>query len=162
MPLFSSYVFDTGTLIDLCWRKTPKPLFDDLHAKIDSLVEQGRIISSADVYEELVRGPKNDDKVLEWANNHKQIFIDIDPDQDQVLPKITKEFPSFIDYKIGRFNADPLLVAIAISKDMKVVTSERPSRDSKPHIPDVCKHFDIGCMDLYGFIEDNGWKIRLD
>lgn len=94
------------------------------------------------------------------GRKNKRIFIDIDDEQNELLPLITEKFPEFIDYS-RRWHADPLIVAIAMGKNWKVVSGESFSKSGKPHIPDVCKHFSVDCKNLFEFIEDNNWEFAI-
>jgi hypothetical protein len=51
---------------------------------------------------------------------------------------VLQVFPSLIDEKKTTPDADPFVVALALSKGWKVVTSENPGRTSpRKRIPDV-------------------------
>lgn len=57
----------------------------------------------------------------------------------------------------GKAVADPFVIAAAAAAGWAVVTEERV----KPHaakIPNVCQHFGIRCLNLEGFMHENGWS----
>jgi hypothetical protein len=69
-------------------------------------------------------------------------------------------FQSLIEKKkilSGKPVADPFLVAKAKIEEATLVTQEMFKKDAAK-IPNVCKHFDIPCTNLEGFMEKEGWQ----
>lgn len=65
------YVFDSNIFINL-ERRQPIDIFPSLWGKIGELMEQGTIISSQEVYDELLIGS---DDLGKWAENRKESFF---------------------------------------------------------------------------------------
>lgn len=159
MELLTGYVVDACTIIDLARRKFPQHIFEAVHAKIEELIKQGLLVSPQEVYNELARQRAEVDPTLDWADAHKPIFKDITESQDACLAKIMGDFPNFVKVHSEDFDADPIIVALAMDRGWKVVTEETRSKTpQKVKIPDVCSHYDIPCMNMFEFFEDNGWK----
>ena len=57
----------------------------------------------------------------------------------------------------GGYFADPFIIAKAKVVNGIVVTEEA-LRDNAAKIPNICKHFDIGCVSLEGFLLNEDWK----
>lgn len=58
--------------------------------------------------------------------------------------------------KGGAF-ADPFLIAKAKIMDCTVVTEES-FKPTSAKIPNICKHFNVKCINLEGFMELEKWK----
>lgn len=63
-------------------------------------------------------------------------------------------------------NADPWLIAVAMTDDYIIVTFEQPSKDlsrknprKKIKIPDVAKHFSAQCISLFDFMRAMNFKL---
>ena len=57
----------------------------------------------------------------------------------------------------GKPVADPFIVASAKLNNAIVVTQEK-LKENASAIPNLCKHFDIKCFDLEGFLNKENWK----
>lgn len=156
MELFSGYVIDTSALLDLWRRYYPKDVFATLWKHVLGLIGQGLLISPMEVYAEL----KNiDDELLEWAKKNKTMFAALNNTQLKIVEEIVGSHPNFIDSLKDTPEADPFIIALAKSKDWKVVTSEKPNIGGRPRIPDVCVDYEIGCLNLLSFFRENNWKV---
>lgn len=124
------------------------------------LVQQKTLISTREVWNELERQNISDD-VLAWAKNNKHIFTTPAPAELQFVAQILqiKNFQSLIGEQQrlkGTPVADPFIIDCAKINGGTVVTEEQ----IKPHaakIPNVCQHFNIPCIDLEKFMQQQGW-----
>lgn len=58
----------------------------------------------------------------------------------------------------GRRDLLPPEIGLARARGCAVVTEETPSgRLDRPRIPDVCGALGVRCLNLVGFIKDQGW-----
>ena len=154
------YVFDTSIFVTL-FKSYYRGRFPSLWEKFDSMVYTRRIISTREVKREI---EDQNDKLTDWANNNSSVF-----------PIPTKDVGDFVKaiYQIRNFHAniekkkllkggkcaDPFVVgtALAIEPRGTVVTFEV----NKPHsakIPNICEHFNIPCLNLEEFMEEENWK----
>ncbi|MBI4339259.1 MAG: DUF4411 family protein [Chloroflexi bacterium] len=67
-------------------RTYPLSIFPLLWDKLGDLANAGRLIAPREVFNELRRG--GDDEIFRWANDHQGIFIDLDPDQSELVKEI--------------------------------------------------------------------------
>jgi hypothetical protein len=153
--LFPGYVIDTGALIDLWRRRYPRDVFGGLWEKIDKMVEGGDLIAPQEVLVEL---GKQRDELAKWAKKQKP-FLSPDDEQLKRVKDIMTRFVSLVDTSGTAPNADPFVVALAISKGWSVVSSEHPGGTSpRKRIPDVCAHYGIKCLSLLDFFREKQWS----
>jgi len=138
------YAIDTCSLTQL--RRTyPKDVFPGVWDKMGELAEIGALISIEDVYEEL----KVQEEVLQWADEHSEIFKPLDEQVQIKTREILEEHPNLIDLKRRKSGADPFLIATAMVFSCSVVTEENPGGGpNRPKIPDVCRANRIDCIRL--------------
>lgn len=154
MELFPGYCIDTNALIDLWRRAYPPDIFPSLWRDLEKLISDGSLISPREVLNEL---EKKDDELLKWAKNHKKMFQDLDDAQARQVRSILNEFSNLIDQHKTTPDADPFVIALAISKGWAVITSEKPSTGGRPKIPDVCKRYGVKCISLIEFFREQEW-----
>jgi hypothetical protein len=162
------YVFDTSSLRAL--QHFYPRVFTTIWTGLDSLVEDGRLISTREVYKEL-EAQAVSDEVKAWAKSNKAMFTT--PGSDETLFVATifqnKHFQSLIGEQQrlkGNPVADPFVIACAKIRNGTVVTEEGWSRTGAPltpkpnaaKIPNVCKHFNVPCANLEAFMQQQGWK----
>ena len=87
------------------------------------------------------------------------MFIEIDDYQDE-LASIMDEFPRLVDTKKGKSGADPMVIALAMSKIQRctVVTEEGFGSEKSPKIPFVCAQRDLRCINILQLFRDQAWK----
>ena len=154
-----TYVFDTNAFSQL-FHSYYRDRFPSLWAQFNSLVEAGAITSTREVAREI-----EDDRVValrDWAKKHTHLFPAPSAEEARVVSLIfsVDHFQQVIEtkklYKGGK-NADPFVVARAWTLDGIVVTMER-ERPNAARIPNICRHFDVECISLEGFMEREGWR----
>jgi hypothetical protein len=80
--------------------------------------------------------------------------------QDAVSEVLTR-FPKLVDTRKSRSAADPFVIALAKVASCTVVSGEGPSGSAlRPHIPDVCKAFQIPCIQVVDLIRVEGWTFH--
>jgi hypothetical protein len=153
--LFPGYVIDTNALIDLWRRRYPRDVFPTLWQRIEGSIKSGELVAPQEVLNEL---QKQHDELYLWAKKQK-CFKDLDRDQIECVKRILKAFPSLIDEKKTVPDADPFVIALALEKGWKVVSSENPGGASaRKRIPDVCAHHRVACLTLLEFFRDQHWN----
>ncbi|MDL2327959.1 DUF4411 family protein [Ruminococcaceae bacterium OttesenSCG-928-A11] len=129
---------------------------------IENEMRQGRIVVLDKVHSELIEG---DDDLSRWANSCDAFQI-IDHRQPAIIDKY-REILNYIQMS-GYYNeralaewadnkvADAWLIACALTFGYTIITFEgssgglnTSSPSSHPKIPDVCRHFDCACGDLF-------------
>ena len=155
LKLFPGYVIDTSAIIDLWRRYYPIDIFKSLWQEIDRLIKNDELISPREVFEEIKVG---DDELFSWIKNQKKMFKELDNIQLLQVKKILIKFPNWIDPNKAIPEADPFIIALALAVGWTVITSEKYSTGSKPKIPDVCKSFNIKCINLIDFFREKKWS----
>ena len=138
-----------------------------LWGHIEKLIDEGRIIASKEVYDELERNAS--DELLAWLKTKKDMFV-FDKEQVSKTELLINDF--YATYKRGYKPeigdaADPFVVAAAMSHKAVVFTQEStqgshiPSDVNSPKIPTVCIHYGVECVNIQAFIKREGFEISL-
>ena len=152
------YVFDSGPLIDL-FRHYYRSRFPTLWENFHALVSEDELISVREVYNEI---NSREDMLTSWAKKEKdKLFSQPTIEEFQFVREIfqVRHFQAMIRKKErlrGKPVADPFVIARAKVLDCQVVTTEL-FKDNSAKIPNVCKHFSVECINLEGFMEQEGW-----
>ncbi len=151
------YVFDSSSLIHL-FRYYYLERFPTLWENFDNLATNGSIISVREVQKEI---EGQEDRLSEWSKNRPDFFSFPTSDEFDFVSKIfeVKHFQSLIRKKEqyqGKPVADPFVIAKAKLIEGCVVTQES-SKPNAAKIPNVCDHFDISCVSVEKFMENENW-----
>lgn len=152
------YVFDTSSIRSL--QHFYPSVFKTIWDGLDGLVQQQNLISTREVWNELGRQNVSAD-VLAWAKQNKQLFTTPNAAELQFVAQILqiKHFQSLIGEQQrlkGTPVADPFVIACAKIKGGTVVTEEQ-LKPNAAKIPNVCAHFNVHCIDLERFMQQQGW-----
>jgi len=153
------YVFDTSPLSTL-FKNYYRKRFPTLWGHFDSIVEEGRIASTREVLREIEDGPV--ETLREWAKYQQDLFPAPTAQEGAFVAQIyaVHHFQQNIEQqkllKGGR-NADPFVIARAMADQRTVVTMEL-LKPNGAKIPNICQHFDVPCMGLERFMEEEGWE----
>ena len=153
------YVFDTSSIRSL--QHFYPSVFKTIWGGLDTLIQQKTLISTREVWNEVERQNISAD-VLAWAKQNKQIFTTPNAAELQFVAQIfqIKHFQSLIGEQQrlkGTPVADPFVIACAKIKGGTVVTEEQ-IKPNAAKIPNVCAHFNVPCIDLEKFMQQQGWK----
>ena len=153
------YVFDTSSLSKL--KHFYPTVFKSIWNGLERLAEQGSLISTKEVWNELQKGSPVD-FVNQWLESRKALFKTPGSEELQFVAQILaiEHFQTLIGETQrlkGTPVADPFVIACAKIHQATVVTEEK----EKPHaakIPNVCSHFNIPCVNLETFMTQQGWE----
>lgn len=153
------YVFDTSSLSE--FKHFYPGVFKSIWLGLDDLVQQEKLISTREVWNEMQRG-NSDQHTNEWLKTRKEIFTTPSSDELQFVAEIFRvpHFQGLIGQKQrlkGDPVADPFVIACAKVKNGTVVTEEQ-FKPNAAKIPNVCQHFDVPCIDLEAFMHQQGWS----
>lgn len=152
----AKYVFDSNIFINL-ERRQPIDIYPSLWNKISELMENGTIISSREVYDEIMIG---DDALKKWVKDRKEYFLPSSVPVQQEVRTILMEHRGLVEGGRKKNSADPFVIALAKLKYCKIVTEEiRSNNNESPKIPNVCDHYDIKCINFVDFMREE--KIQL-
>jgi hypothetical protein len=152
------YVFDTSSLRSL--QHFYPSVFKTIWDGLDALVQQEILISTREVWNELERQNVSAD-VLAWAKQKKKIFVTPTAAELQFVAQILQinHFQALIGEQQrlkGTPVADPFVIACAKIKGGTVVTEEQ-LKPNAAKIPNVCAHFNVPCIDLERFMQQQEW-----
>lgn len=146
------YVIDACALIDASHNyNMAKKSFSHIWEAFDNLMQQGQLISSAEILDEL-----KDEDLKTWAKQRRECFLPLTQDIQSKTGEILARFPNLIKMRsIANSNADPFLIATAALKGGVVVTNEKLGDEkTKDHrIPNVCQAMNIPYINLHSFLD---------
>jgi hypothetical protein len=154
-----NYVFDNGPLSSL-FRNFYRNTFRSLWERFDELVANGRLTSVREVLREIEDGgPPN---LAEWVADHPDLFPAPTATEGAFVARIynVKHFQQNIEQKKilrGGRVADPFVIAKAATETRTVVTTEF-FKPNAVKIPNICRHFEVPCLTLQQFMEEEGWQ----
>lgn len=147
----AKYVFDSNIFINLQQRQ-PRDIYPSVWSKIDELMDDGTIISSREVYDELSLG---DDALSAWAKTRQESFLPSEISVQERVREILKEHRGLVEGGKKRNNADPFVIALAQEKDCIVVTEEGHSNsEQSPKIPNICEAYGVQYTNFVGFARE--------
>lgn len=146
------YVIDACALIDAARNyNMSKKSFSHIWATLDDLIQNGELISSTEIMDEL-----KDDDLKAWAKQHKECFLPLTRDVQAKTTEVLSQFPTLIKIRsTGNSNADPFLIATAALQGGTIVTNEKlgDSKTKDYKIPNVCQALNIPYMNLHTFLD---------
>jgi len=160
--LFQEYCIDACAILDF-WdiQERTRPYhvkvksFRVIWEYIASKVAGGEIIVPKIVADEVDAVSSNEELKL-WLKSNRKRFVDY----NRSIPALQKIVNKYTIYTTNKGSmADAVVVAIAMSSNLKVITSEiLVSQHSpvKPKIPNVCNDFSVKWMNLPEFFEAEG------
>jgi hypothetical protein len=159
LSLFTGYILDANPIIDLGRRIYPPEAREKAREIVEEMITKGMIKSPQEVYLELSNKSKDSgDEVLKWCNAHRHIFEDLTDPVQQHLATVLSQFSGMVKVDLGSFDADPILVAMALDSGWTVVTRDGMRLSaSAAGVHQVCDHFNVRCITEYEFLKENGW-----
>jgi hypothetical protein len=153
------YVFDSSPLIDLFKHYYPGR-FPSLWESFDGLVFEQRIISVGEVRNEL---EGHGDRLSAWVKDHRSSFLTPTVDELTFVTEIFRvpHFQTLVRKKAqlqGKPVADPFVIAKAKTLDGGCVVTQEIKKANAARIPNVCDHYDIPCLNLESFMENEKWS----
>lgn len=153
------YVFDSSPLINLFKHYYPER-FPSLWEKFYRLKAEGGIISVREVLNE-IQSYGYSDRLVEWTKENTDLFQQPDYEELLLVREIfqIKHFQNMLRKKEkmkGKPVADPFVVAKAKIQNKTVVTLEK-FKNNSAQLPNVCRHFEIPCINLEEFMDKEGW-----
>lgn len=144
------YIIDASALIEAS-KTYPlgKKTFQSIWNKIAEMFEEGTLMSSAEIFDEV-----KDKDISDWLKSYKSKFIPLDETIQTTTKDILNKFPNMINIKKNKkssSNGDPFLIATAIERNGVIVTNEKNGLN---RIPAVSKAFNIESINLYQFIDE--------
>jgi len=129
--------------------------FPSLWRHIDQMIQDGGFLCPDEVLVELER---KDDELHRWAKQRPDLFHPLDDDLQVAVAEILATFPTLVNSKRFRSQADPFVIGLARITGRTVVTEEYAGSATNPRIPYVCTHYGIQCIKLLELIRRQGWS----
>lgn len=147
------YVMDTSDWINL-WNRYPPdvPAFRPVWSKLQTMIDDGELISPDEVLRELEEG---DNGLVDWLKQRPHCFRPLDDALQIATAAIVAQFPKLSDYEAPRGGADAFVVALAQITSGVVVANENPRKPGgKIKIPDACQSLGIRCIKLLDLLRE--------
>lgn len=153
------YCFDSSAFIDTWRRYYPQKHFPTLWEGISSLISEGRIVVPKEAEKEIIAG---NDELKAWFKQNLMCVKPYTQEQIVVVSEIVNKYPRVSQYnKVKPIHADPFVVALAKIDGATVVTWEGPNGSTdNPHIPDLCKEYQIPVVSMLGVFENEEWYFK--
>lgn len=149
------YSFDTSSLLNGRRDLLPPTTFPTLWGNIEAMIANGHIRCVDVVRDEL---SKREDEVHQWAKGQSELFVPLAADVQAAAREVLTGHPRLVGIGNGRSGADPFVIALARARGGVVVSEETLSGNlTKPRIPDVCNTMGVSCLNLIGFVQQQGW-----
>lgn len=152
-----TYVIDTSALIDMDY-VYPKLRFPKVWEKFDRLVGAKRVLAPAQVFNEIIKS----EFLLEWREVNKAMFLKITTEVRDSALKITEKFPTLTKKDRVMQQADPFVIALAISlrssiiQDKPVIITQE-NKTERNKIPYVAKSFGVESERVMGMFDREEW-----
>jgi hypothetical protein len=150
------YCVDTSSLIAAWQERYPIENFPKFWDRMNGLVEDGRLISPIEVFNEI---KKRSDDLHDWLRRRKDgMFRELDDEVQIEVANVLQRFPRLVGDKKLRTSADPFVIALARITGHQLVTEEKPTGSlSRPNIPDVCAQLSISTIGILQVIQREKW-----
>jgi Domain of unknown function (DUF4411) len=145
------FCVDTSAWLDGWRRNYPPDVFKTLWSKIETLVDEGEIIASEEVYVEIA---KKDDDLHDWIQARKSMLVPPEEPVQQRVAELLGKYPRLVDTLKGRSQADPFVIATAVGCGAVVVTGELTGTAERPRIPYVCQAEGVRCINFLEMIRE--------
>jgi hypothetical protein len=154
-----SDVFDTSPLSTL-FKNFYRNRFPSLWARFDHLVQNGQVVSTREVLREIEDAAT--ESLRDWAAQNQALFTVPTAAEGAFVARIYSipHFQQNIEQqkilKGGRV-ADSFIIAKAAAEHGTVVTME-VLKPNAAKIPNICAHFNVRCLSLEEFMEEERWQ----
>lgn len=109
--------------------------------------------------EVLIELERKHDKIYAWACQRKNMFVSTDEKIQELVKSILRNHRKLIDTHRNRSGADPFVIALALARNLSVVTAENLSNSAeRPKIPDVCVAMGIRWLSMVELFREQEWR----
>lgn len=150
------FSFDTSSLLNGRRDLLPPSVFGSVWQQIEVAIADGEVRAVDVVRDEL---SKRDDEVLGWVRMQDGLFVPLDEEIQRATTEVLDAHPKLMGRGGGRNEADPFVIALAITAGATVVTEETKSGNlGKPRIPDACDALGVPWTGIVGFLQEQGYS----
>lgn len=153
------YVFDSGSIRVL--RNYYPRRFPSFWRNLEDAIKADSVISVREVFNEL-EDLLSGHPLWDWVEGNKRLFVTPSAEETAFVAQIftVSHFRMLVGETQrlrGKPVADPFVIAVARTRQGKVVTEET-LRPNAAKIPNVCQHFQVPYLNMEGFLTENGWE----
>lgn len=148
------YCLDTSSVLEAWRRHYPPDVFVGFWRDLQCLLDEGSAISPDEVRQELTQ---KDDEIALWAEQQRNCFVPFDEELQGHLVSILAEHELLMKSTKQKNAADPFVLALALHRNLIVVTEEVEGGENKPRIPDVCDSLKLEHISILGLMKKEGW-----
>lgn len=143
------YTLDTNVIVPFKNYPENNPWFDGFWKRVKNMLVSMQIIFPRFIYNEMKKRKHYFVDLIDEKNN----VVEPDKIQQQYVTQIVNKFKGWIDPQKTTNRPDTWLIALALQKELTVVTNE--SFDlSRLKIPKVCDHYKIRCITGIDFVNE--------
>lgn len=159
--LFEKYSIDTNVIVSFLGdgdaELYPVDVFGPQWEFLDAAFKDGRVVAAKRVATELRKWERLD-RVKLWLRDHREVFRDIESDEQLGAAKeIVNKYPAYglDENRLG----DLEVMSLAKARSLTVISleSQKQHRADRPKIPNVCEEFGIGHLGFHDFLRAEGF-----
>lgn len=150
-----AYILDTNIFRPL-FNFIYRDVFPEIWEGLERLSEQNKLCSVAEVRKEYEFQLSHRPEAVLWAKEHSHLFLDAEYEDAVIVKEIYEKYPECMlkpkDILKKKTHADVFLVAKGCVLKGCVVTDESKNSNSQSKIPNICKNFNVDCINLHDFL----------
>ena len=159
------YIIDSNSLSQI-FKSIYSETFHSFWTSFNSFVEEGYLLTTREVMNEIERFNEVSEELITWLNNrsinNNDFFSIPNVEELDIVTQIfkNKQFNHSIskqNYLRGYPCADPFIIAKAKIIEGTVITEEK-YKENSARIPNICKFFSIDCINLREFFQEQKWQ----
>ena len=159
----AKYAIDTNVIVsflgDSDTEHYPRAVFKPQWDFLEAAMQDGRVVAPRMVELELAKWEKTIPEMKGWLHGHRYLFSDIESDAQLVGAKrIVNTYPAYATSV--NYLGDLEVITLAMARGLTVVSLESKAVQHsarRPKIPNVCQEFGVECVNLSGFLRDEGF-----
>ena len=159
----AKYSIDTNVIVsflhDSDSEHYPADVFKPQWEFLERAIKDGRVVAARRVETELEKWQNSSPAIKVWLHEHRYLFRDIVSDaQLEGAKRIVNAYPAY-GLDANRLG-DLEVITLAMAQRLVVVSLEQKAEQhsrKRPKIPNVCREFGIGCVNLAGFLREEGF-----
>jgi hypothetical protein len=159
MPAASPvYCIDTSSILVWFVDTYPPTIFPGLLARMEELIDAGRLRSPKAVLDEIRPG----DDCHKWCKEQTALFLEEPVAVQRIVSRLMATHHDPAKPTKGINGADPFVIAMAkdAGPHCTVVADEHPGSRENRKIPFVCNHENVRCITFQQMMRAEGWQFR--
>jgi hypothetical protein len=152
------YCIDTSSILVWFVDTYPPTIFPGLLARMEELIDAGRLRSPKAVLDEIRPG----DDCHKWSKEQFALFLEEPVAVQRIVSRLMATHHDPAKPTKGINGADPFVIAMAKHEGphCAVVADEHPGSRENRKIPFVCNHENVRCITFQQMMLAEGWRFR--